>query len=114
MTLKQQGLIVDYIFKKVSPKYPHIIPDDLRSTIYKILKKNKGAIQDTPELMSIVEDNNALIANVKPRHNNITYATPIVTALGIGRRILKEKYIQWLITVIIHAYKTIYGKIYKE
>ena len=50
MNIKQQGLIVDYIFKKVSPKYPNIIPDDLRSEIYKILKKHKGSIQNTPKL----------------------------------------------------------------
>ena len=88
MNIKQQGLIVDYIFKKVSPKYPNIIPDDLRSEIYKILKRHKGSIQNTPKLKSIVEEK-TLIANVKERHCP-TQSQPFGVARQIVRRIRNE------------------------
>ena len=93
MDIRMQGKLVDYLYSRLQPEYPMIIPDDLRCIIYKTVKKSMDKIgNDTME--RIDEEDNGLIANVKPRHNKVTDETPIVTALGIGRRILKEKYIQ--------------------
>ena len=88
MNLKKQGKIVDYIFKKVSPKYPEMIPDDLRSEIYKVIKKNKNKIKETPQIKSIVEERE-LIANVKERYCP-TQSQPFGVARQIVRRIRSD------------------------
>ena len=84
MDIQTQGKVVDYLYKKLSPKYPDIIPDDLRTLIYKILKKNKDKIKDTPQLQSIVEEN-GLIANVKERYYPI-----IIQPFGVARQIVRR------------------------
>ena len=84
MDIQTQGKVVDYLYKKLSPKYPEVIPDDLRTLIYKILKKNKDKIKDTPQLQSIVEEN-GLIANVKDRYYPI-----IIQPFGVARQIVRR------------------------
>ena len=84
MDIKTQGKVVDYLYKKLSPKYPEVIPDDLRTLIYKILKKNKDKIKDTPQLQSIVEEN-GLIANVKERYYPI-----VIQPFGVARQIVRR------------------------
>lgn len=84
MDIKTQGKIVDYIFKNISHKYPNIFPDDLRSIIYKVLKKNKDKINDTPQLQSMVEEKD-LIWNVKER-----YVPNTIQPFGIARQIVRR------------------------
>ena len=84
MDIKTQGKVVDYLYKKLSPKYPEVIPDDLRTMIYKILKKNMNKINDPEKLQSIVEEN-GLIANVKERYYPI-----VIQPFGIARQIVRR------------------------
>ena len=86
MNITQLGTIVDSIFKKVKPKFPHLSPEDVYGIIYKKVKKSnlKNMRFDKPDLR---ED---FIFNVKPRRH-ATENTPIITALGIGRRILHKE-----------------------
>ena len=84
MDIQQQGKVVDYLYKKLSPKYPQIIPDDLRSFIYKILKKDMKKIKSVDNLQDIVEENN-LIAGVKER-----YYPPKSMPFGTARRIVRR------------------------
>ena len=88
MDIKTQGKVVDYLYKKLSPKYPEIIPDDLRSFIYKILKKDLRNIKSVNKLQDIVEEDN-LIANVKPR-NLPNKKQPFGVARRIVRRIKND------------------------
>ena len=82
MTITDLGKIVDYIYKLVKPKYPDLSSEDVYGVIYKMVKKSnlKNMKFDIPDLQ---ED---FICKVKPRRQS-TEPTPIVTALGIGRRI---------------------------
>ena len=86
MNIKDLGTIVDSIFKKVKPKFPDVSPEDVYGIIYKKVKKSnlKNMRFDKPDLR---ED---FIFNVKPRRH-ATENTPIITALGIGRRILYKE-----------------------
>ena len=84
MNIQTQGKVVDYLFNKLSSKYPDIIPDDLRTIIYKIVKKNKDKMKNTPQLQSIVEENR-LIANVKERYYPI-----VIQPFGIARQIVRR------------------------
>ena len=84
MNIQTQGKIVDYIFKNISHKYPNIFPDDLRSIIYKVLKKRKDKIKDTPQLQSMVEEKD-LIWNVKER-----YVPNSIQPFGIARQIVRR------------------------
>ena len=86
MNIKDLGTIVDSIFKKVKPKFPDVSPEDVYGVIYKKVKKSnlKNMRFDKPDLR---ED---FIFNVKPRRH-ATENTPIITALGIGRRILHKE-----------------------
>ena len=88
MDIKTQGKVVDYLYKKLSPKYPQIIPDDLRSFIYKILKKDMNKVTSVEKLIDIVEEDN-LIANVKPRYNPQN-SKPFGVARKIVRRIRND------------------------
>ena len=88
MDIKTQGKVVDYLYKKLSPKYPEIIPDDLRSFIYKILKKDLRNIKSVNKLQDIVEEDN-LIAGVKERHNPQN-SKPFGVARKIVRRIRND------------------------
>ena len=85
MNIKDLGTIVDSIFKKVKPKFPDVSPEDVYGVIYKKVKKSnlKNMRFDRPDLQ---ED---FIFNVKPRRH-IKEPTPIVTALGIGRRVIRS------------------------
>jgi len=89
MNIQTQGKIVDYIFKNISHKYPNIFPDDLRSIIYKVLKKNKDKIKDTRQLQSMVEEKD-LIWNVKERYVPNTIQ-PFSIARQIVRRIRNDR-----------------------
>ena len=82
MTITDLGKIVDYIYKLVKPKYPDLSSEDVYGVIYKMVKKSnlKNMKFDKPDLQ---ED---FVLNVKPKRH-ATEPTPIVTALGIGRRI---------------------------
>ena len=40
MNITQLGTIVDSIFKKVKPKFPHLSPEDVYGIIYKKVKKS--------------------------------------------------------------------------
>ena len=86
MTVTEIGKIVDFIYKLVKPKYPDETPEDVYGIIYKKVKKSnlKNMRFDKPDLR---ED---FIFNVKPRRNP-SHPTPVVTALGIGRRITRSK-----------------------
>ena len=84
MNIQTQGKIVDYIFKNISHKYPNMYADDLRSEIYKVLKKNKDKIKDTPQLQSMVEEKD-LIWNVKER-----YVPNSIQPFGIARQIVRR------------------------
>tara|TARA_E500000178_G_scaffold355430_1_gene428050 strand:+ start:5311 stop:5583 length:273 start_codon:yes stop_codon:yes gene_type:complete len=88
MDIQTQGKVVDYLYKKLSPKYPEIIPDDLRSMIYKILKKDLRNIKDTKQLENILEEND-LIANVKERYSP-SNSQPFGVARKIVRRIRSD------------------------
>ena len=87
MTITDLGKIVDYIYKLVKPKYPDLSSEDVYGVIYKMVKKSnlKNMKFDKPDIQ---ED---FVLNVKPKRH-ATEPTPIVTALGIGRRIQKEIY----------------------
>ena len=89
MNINELGRIVDYIFDRVAPKYPQMLPEDVYGVIYNNVKKNGIREMDYRDVIkeTIKED---FIFNVKPRRH-ATSNTPIVTALGIGRRINKEK-----------------------
>ena len=82
MTITDLGKIVDYIYKLVKPKYPDLSSEDVYGVIYKMVKKSnlKNMKFDKPDIQ---ED---FVLNVKPKRH-ATEPTPIVTALGIGRRI---------------------------
>ena len=84
MDIKLQGRLTDYITDKLSAKYPEIIPDDLRTMIYKILKKNMNKLNDPEKLQSIVEEN-TLIANVKERYYPI-----VIQPFGVARQIVRR------------------------
>ena len=84
MNIKQQGQLTDYITNKLSAKYPEIIPDDLRTFVYKIIKKNKNKFKDTKQLSKLVEENN-LIANVKER-----FYPPQSRSFGVARQIVRR------------------------
>ena len=88
MDINTQGKVVDYLYKRLSPKYPEIIPDDLRSFIYKILKKdlnkNKSITIDKMTLQNIVEENK-FIAGVKER-----YVPNTIQPFGIARQIVRR------------------------
>ena len=88
MDIKTQGKVVDYLYKKLAPKYPQIIPDDLRSFIYKILKKDLNKLKSVDGLQDIVEEG-SLIANVKERFYP-TRSQPFGVARRIVRRIKKD------------------------
>ena len=86
MTVTEIGKIVDFIYKLVKPKYPDETPEEVYGIIYKKVKKSnlKNMRFDKPNLQ---ED---FIFNVKPRRH-ATENKPIITALGIGRRILYKE-----------------------
>ena len=82
MTITDLGKIVDYIYNQVKPKFPNISPEDLYGVIYKKVKKSNLKSMKFDK-QNIQED---FVLNVKPKRH-ATEPTPIVTALGIGRRI---------------------------
>ena len=88
MKIETLGKLTDKLFVKIQPKYPEVEPDTLRTLIYKILKKKNIELTSSQE-KSLSEE---CLANVKPKKDPLQ-PTPIVTALGISRRILEEKYI---------------------
>ena len=83
MDIKTQGKVVDYLYKKLSPKYPEIIPDDLRSMIYKIIKKDLNSLKGY-KLQDIKEEKE-LIANVKER-----YVPQKIQPFGVARQIVRR------------------------
>ena len=88
MSITELGRIVDYIFDKVKLRFPSAEPEDLYSIIYKKVKRHGIRDMEYKDFMkNITED---FIFNVKPRRH-ATETTPIVTALGIGRRILTRR-----------------------
>ena len=86
MTITEIGKIVDYLYDKIKPKFPNEYPEDVYGVIYKKVKKSnlKNMKFDKPDLQ---ED---FVLNVKPKRC-ATENTPIITALGIGRRILYKE-----------------------
>ena len=69
-------------------RFPTAEPEDLYSIIYKKVKRHGIRDMEYKDFMkNITED---FIFNVKPRRH-ATENTPIVTALGIGRRILTRR-----------------------
>ena len=86
MTITDLGKIVDYIYNQVKPKFPNISPEDLYGVIYKKVKKSNLKSMKFDK-QNIQED---FVLNVKPKRC-ATENTPIITALGIGRRILYKE-----------------------
>lgn len=86
MSITELGRIVDYIFDKVKLKFPETEPEDLYSIIYNKVKKHGIRDMEYKDFMRNIKED--FIFNVKPRRH-IQENTPIVTALGIGRRILR-------------------------
>ena len=83
MDINTQGKVVDYLYKRLSPKYPEIIPDDLRSMIYKILKKDMNKIKDFNT--QDISEGTELIAGVKER-----YVPNTIQPFGIARQIVRR------------------------
>ena len=83
MDINTQGKVVDYLYKRLSPKYPEIIPDDLRSMIYKILKKDLNKIKDINA--QDISEGTELIAGVKER-----YVPNTIQPFGIARQIVRR------------------------
>ena len=80
------GKIVDYIYKLVKPRFPDETPEDVYGVIYKKVKKSNLKNMKFDK-QNIQED---FVLNVKPKRC-ATETTPIITALGIGRRILYKE-----------------------
>ncbi len=83
MDINTQGKVVDYLYKRLSPKYPEIIPDDLRSMIYKIIKKDLNKIIDINT--QDISEGTELIAGVKER-----YVPNTIQPFGIARQIVRR------------------------
>ena len=84
MNTQELGRIVDYIFDKVKVRFPDADTEDLYSLIYKAVKRKGIKDMEYPDFMKNIKED--FIFNVKPRRSH-QESTPIMTALGIGRRI---------------------------
>ena len=91
MNINELGRVVDYLYDRVKPNFPNEYPEDVYGVIYNKVKKNgiKNMKYEDVIKENIKED---FIFNVKPRRH-ATEPTPIVTALGISRRVNKENII---------------------
>ena len=52
MNITELGKIVDYIFDKVAPKFPQMLPEDVYGVIYNNVKRNGIKDRDYIEVIS--------------------------------------------------------------